>query len=151
MSHCREEYFNEALIKELKPLTKLSWDEANCAPGMPYDPDWDKYMQLGDMELLRIFTLRSDSGELMGYITFLVSTTLHSRSTLQALHDSFFILKARRKSHAARDLLQYAEKSLTFDGIEMIIMMVMLHRDYSSTLTELGYHQSEMAFIKRIG
>ncbi len=28
----REEFFTHELIKELSPLTEMSWREANCAP-----------------------------------------------------------------------------------------------------------------------
>lgn len=149
MSIYREEFFSEALINEIAPLTVLSWEEANCSPGTPYDPDWDKYTALNEMDLLRLFTVRNDKDELVGYVTFMVSSTLHSKDITQALHDSMFILKPYRKSGVAKALLEYTEKEFKSEGIDMIIMMVMCHRDYSSTLKALGYKQTEMTFIKR--
>ncbi len=150
MNQYCEEFFNEALIKELSPLTEQSWREADCAPDAEYDPDWEKYVTLNEMDLLRLFTVRSRSGQLLGYVTFFVSTTLHSRKTLQALHDSMFILKAHRKEGAARELLEFAEYELKNEGVQIMIMMVMCHRDYSSTLKLLGFNQTEMTFIKRL-
>ena len=145
-----EEYFSDDLVKELCFLTKLSWKEAACAPDSNYDPDWEKYTQLNEMNLLRLFTVRQD-GSLVGYITFIVSPTLHSKNTIHALHDSMFILKLNRKNGTAKDLISYAEGKLKLDGVHTMVMTVMIHRDFSVTLKNLGFKQSESSFLKRIG
>jgi len=144
-----EEYFNDELINELSFLTEMSWKEAACTPDSIYDPDWEKYTQLNELNLLRLFTVRQH-GLLVGYITFIVSPTLHSKNTVHALHDSMFILKLNRKNGTAKDLIAYTEGKLKLDGVHTMVMTVMMHRDFSVTLKNLGFKHSEASFIKRI-
>ncbi len=150
MNHYREEFFTEAMIAELDPLTQLSWAESACSPDTPYNPDWDQYAALNEMDLIRLFTVRDDAGALVGYITFLVSTTLHSKDTVQALHDSLFILKAHRKGSTVEDLLAHCEDEFKSEGVSMMIMTVMCHRDFSTLLKNIGYTQTEKTYIKGI-
>lgn len=144
-----EEYFSDELIQELSFLTELSWKEAACAPDSTYDPDWEKYTQLNEMNILRLFTVRME-GLLVGYLTFIVGPTLHSRNVMHALHDSMYILKHNRKNGTAKNLIIYAEDKLKQDGVNTMVMTVMIHRDFSVTLKQLGFKQSESSFIKGI-
>jgi len=146
-----EEHFTDELIEEIKPLTELSWREANCAPETNYAPDWDKYAMLNDKDYLRLFTVRTivDS-ELVGYATFLVSETLHSSNVIHALHDSLFIYKPNRKNGTAKKLIEFVEKEFALNGVNTMVMSVMSHRDYSNTLKELGFTHSESNYIKRL-
>jgi len=146
----QEEWFSKKLIEELAPLTELSWLEANCSPDTEYDPDWERYTELNELGILRLFTARDSVGELIGYLTFIVGPTLHSRNCVQALHDSFYILRNHRRNGTAMGLIKYAENEFKNDGISMMIMTVMLHKDYSYTLTHLGFTKTEMTFIKRM-
>jgi len=150
MNHYREEFFTEAMITELDPLTRQSWAESKCSPDTPYNPDWDKYAALNEMDLIRLFTVRDEQDALVGYVTFFVSTTLHSKETVQAMHDSLFILKAHRKGHTVEDLLMYCENEFKGEGVSMMIMTVMCHRDFSSSLKSIGYSQTEKTYIKGI-
>lgn len=144
-----EEYFSDELIQELSFLTELSWKEAACAPDAAYDPDWEKYTQLNEMNLLRLFTVRME-GLLVGYITFIVGPTLHSKGITHALHDSMYILKHNRKGGTAKDLIIFAEGRFVDEGVNTMVMTVMIHRDFSVTLKQLGFKQSESSFLKGI-
>ncbi len=145
-----EEFFNDALVKELSPLTELSWVEANCAPNTNYDPDWNKYTQLNELNILRLFTVRNIEHELVGYITFVVTSTLHSSGVKHAAHDSLYILKPNRKNGTVKSLLEFIEKELKQDDIDTMEVSVMTHRDFSQTLKGLGFRHSESSYIKRI-
>jgi len=147
----REEYFSDGLIKELTPLTKLSWEEANCAPETTYDPDWEKYKQLNDADLLRLFTVRTEvDNDLVGYATFIVAPTLHTRNITFAVHDSMYILKPNRKNGTVKELVGFIEKEFIIDGINSMVVCVMTHRDFSNSLKQLGFKHSESLYIKRL-
>lgn len=147
----REEYFNPELIKEIAPLTEMSWREANCAPDSDYDPDWEKYTLLNEQNMLRLYTVRTEAdGDLVGYATFFVSPTLHSKDIVHALHDSMYILKQNRKNGTVKSLILFIEKELTFDKIDTMVVCVMTHRDFSTSLKQLGFTHSESSYIKRI-
>lgn len=133
----------------MSPLSELSWYEANCAPNAEYDPDWEKYTQLNELDLLRLFTVR-DNGVLVGYITFMVSPSLHSKNDIHALHDSLFILKEKRKYGTAKKLIMYAESKLKESKVNTMVITVMKHRDFSPTLKELDFEGFESSYIKGI-
>lgn len=145
----KEEFFNDELIAELSFLTELSWKEANCAPESTYDPDWEKYTELNEANILRLYTVRIED-VLVGYLTFIVGPTLHSKQAIHALHDSMYILKHNRKGGTAKDLISYAEVDFKNEGINTMVMTVMVHRDFSVALKQLGFKQSESSFIKGI-
>lgn len=145
----QEEFFNDGLIMELSYLTEMSWNEANCAPDATYDPDWKKYTDLNEMNVLRLFTVRLE-GLLVGYLTFIVGPTLHSKQLIHALHDSMYILKPNRKNGTAKQLISFAEADFKREGVNTMVMTVMVHRDFSVTLKQLGFKQSESSFIKGI-
>lgn len=146
----KEEYFDNEIVNELSPLTELSWSEANCAPAAHYEPDWNKYIQLNEMNLLRLFTVRNLEKKLVGYITFIVGPTLHSKNLKHALHDSMFILKPYRKNGTAKSLISYAENLFKEEKVNTMIVTVMTHRDFSPTLKQLGFTHTESSFIKRV-
>lgn len=145
-----EEYFNDELIQEISFLTQLSWKETNCSPYADYDPDWEEYTSLNEMNLLRLFTVRSEENELVGYITFLVAPTIHSKGVIHALHDSMYILKQHRKNGTAKNLIEYVEKELKQSNVIMMMITVMTHRDFSPTLKELGFVKADTSYIKRM-
>lgn len=146
-----EEHFTDGLIEEIKPLTELSWREANCAPETVYAPDWDKYTMLNDKDYLRLFTVRTIlESKLIGYATFIVSETLHSSNVVHAMHDSLFIYKPHRKNGTAKKLIEFIEGEFALNGVDTMVMSVMTHRDYSNTLKQLGFKHSESNYIKRL-
>lgn len=145
----KEEFFNKDLIDELGFLTEMSWKEANCAPDADYNPDWEKYTELNEANILRLYTVRFED-LLVGYLTFIVGPTLHSRQLVHALHDSMYILKHNRKGGTAKGLISFAEADFRREGVNTMVMTVMVHRDFSVTLKQLGFKQSESSFIKGI-
>ena len=146
----KEEYFSDEIVNELAPLTKLSWSEADCIPNAHFDPDWEKYTQLNELNLLRLFTVRNQDKELVGYITFFVGPTLHSKNVHHALHDSMYILKPYRKNGTAKSLISFVENIFKDENVNTMIVTVMTHRDFSPTLKHLGFTHTESSFIKRV-
>jgi len=124
---------------------------ANCAPDTPYDPNWKTYSELNASDILRLYTIRTEAdSELVGYATFLVHKTLHSKDTLHALHDSMYILKPNRKNGTVKNFINYIEKELTLEGVDTMVISVIKHRDFSGSLKQLGFVHNESTFIKRI-
>jgi len=61
-----------------------------------------------------------------------------------------YILKPYRKNGTAKSLISYAEEIFKDEKVNTMIVSVMTHRDFSTTLKQLGFTHSESAFIKRV-
>lgn len=146
----REERLSDKLIEELVPLTELSFVESKMLPDQKYKPDWERYLYLDEIEILRSFMARNDKHELVGYISFVLDHEIHTHDYVQAMHDSFFILKQHRAKGLALKMLNYAIDKFKTESIHRVTMSVLPQVDYSRLLLGIGFEQSEVFYTKRI-
>lgn len=79
------------IARELPSLFARHYDElAENKQAYPLEPDWERYFGLDLSGILRIMTARMD-GILVGYIFNLVGPHLHSKSTIYADIDLFWL------------------------------------------------------------
>ena len=84
------EKFHE-IARELPPLFERHYREiALDQDSIPLDPDWDRYLQMSIVGMLRVTTARAGD-TLAGYIFNLVGPHLHYRSTLFANLEMFWL------------------------------------------------------------
>lgn len=141
----QQEFLNQVKDEAL-PLIKSQFDEVY--PSRDYvtlDMDWDLYQKLEEMQLLKIFTARSN-GSLVGYLWVIVSPNIHSKGSYTATDDAWFVSKEYRKSGTAVGLLRFTEKCLKEDGFKSFYISGTEDVPLDKLMSKLGYNKIETKF-----
>jgi len=138
---------SQALFEEMMPLLEANHDETEWAKDITLNPDWDAYLRLEVAGLLRVFTARVDE-QLVGYAVFTVSSGIHHKQCLQAVHDIMFI--AREHRGTGLRLIRFADAELEAEGTQIIFHSVKVSHDYSPVLKRLGYEHVETIWARRV-
>jgi len=137
-------------ILEIKEILHEHWEEiALDKEVIKLNPDYNKYLDLADKDILHIVTARED-GVLIGYHISLVFPHMHYIDSLTAFTDIFFLKKEKRQGSTGIKLLKAMEQSLKERNVQKIYMGTKIHLDISPILNRLGYTQIEKIFTKVI-
>lgn len=94
---------------------------------MPLDPDWQRFIQLEDAGLFRVWAGRTPSGLLVAYLAFFVQPHLHYKSTLTAVEDLFMLSPPYRSGMNGVRLFTTAFEALRELGVNRIILHTKTH------------------------
>jgi len=92
----------ESCIEEAKPLLEAHYAEIAHYHDIPLDPDYDQYLQLEKMGIVRCYVARNSEGKMVGYAVYIVRNNLHYKTSLQAVQDIIFVKKECRGSERSR-------------------------------------------------
>lgn len=138
-------------LKDMKPLLVKHWHEiAWRQDKIPLDPDYTRYQQLEILKYLRIYTARKESGELIGYALWIVTTLSHYKQTLCAANDIVYVDEAHRGGVGVR-LLQFSETELKKLGVQVMSLHIKKVLDWSPLAGALGFEHTESNHHKWIG
>lgn len=139
-------------IEEAYALFTEHYKEIAAYQDIPLDPDYEKYLILGEAGKLLILTAKYN-GDLVGYIVYVVDYAPHYKGSLQAVQDILFVKKGLRKSllGCGLMLLRQSEKILKRMGVQVVYQHVKTKHDFSPFLEKLGYENVEKIYQKRIG
>lgn len=138
------------LWDELVPLFRAHYDEIAQHKDIPLDPDINAYKALEDCGEFRFFTARKD-GELIGYAAFIVRHHLHYQRTLMAYCDVLFVAHEHRRGWVGTNLIEYADRQLADEGVEVVFHHVKTaHPKLGRLLESVGYVQAETIWNKRL-
>lgn len=129
-------------------LIKLNNAETGALATEEFAPDAEKYFQLEDLGMVRLYTARI-CDKLIGYAIFLIQHHLHYPKTRWAIQDVLFISPEYRGLGAVRFIL-WTDDMLRSDGVHIVFRHVSHKRDYSRTLERLGYGAVETGFMRRL-
>jgi len=144
----QRENINE-LWSDLAPLIEQHYQEIARYHDIPLNPDVEQYGQLENTGMFRIYTVRHDD-QLIGYAAYLVSTNIHYMDSMQAHQDVLFVTPAYRKSRIGIQLIQYADKQLQQDGVQLVYHHVKINHNFGPLLERLGYELNELLYVKRL-
>lgn len=94
---------------------------------MRLDPDWQRFIQLEDAGLFRVWAGRTETGLLVAYLAFFVQPHLHYRSTLTAVEDLFMLSAPYRRGMNGVRLFTTALEALRALGVKRIICHSKVH------------------------
>ena len=95
----------------MQPLHEEHWREAELMKEvLPLDPDPDAYVWLGEAAVTRCFTIRDNSGSLIGYSVLHVRENPHTRQSVQATQDILFVKKERRSGGIGAKFILWVDK-----------------------------------------
>ena len=129
-------------LDEMKPLLYASWVELEDGE-YELDPDYEGYQSLEDLGLLRIFTARSASGKLVGYMLIMINNHMHHKTVKYAMSDLIYVTPEYRDGKAAVGLIEYAKKNLKTDGVKRLIIVMKVEHKFKKLLRYLSFRPIE--------
>ena len=165
------EKYND-VIDEIIPMFHAHYLEiATDQEIKPLDPDLDRYQELEDLGMLRIFTardqpkvvtdylrdtskkiqdktgipatLRATTGPLIGYFNSFVMKHIHYQQTTIALNDIMYVEPAHRGGTVGYRLVKLAKADLKNLGADILIIHMKCDYPFRPLLTKLGFHLTE--------
>lgn len=141
----------DEVVKEIMPLLHLHWqDVALHQDTIELDPNWQVYQELQRMGFLNITTARTDEGELVGYVIYIIQPLLHYKKELGADGDIFWLSPDHRKGSVGIRLLKEAETNIKQLGCTYISNKTKLHKDVGRIFERLGYQAIERVYAKAL-
>jgi len=135
--------FNEAM-----PLLEKHWKEIAHFKDIPLDPDFDQYLKIEQLGMLRVFTAREDSGTLIGYAVFFVRANPHYKSSIQANQDILFIDPAHRGTGGK--FILWCDNQLKAEGIEVVMHHIKAAHNFGKLLERFSYELVDLIYAKRL-
>ena len=104
----------------LAELGERSWGEiGNDKDIFEYDPDWFRYQQLQQDDILRFLAVRDDVGLLIGYASVVVQYNIHDRKILCAIVQDIYLEPESRKGFdSVKFFLNMLEDHLAKIGVK---------------------------------
>ena len=143
-----EEKVTKELLEEVKPLITKHWNEIAHYKDVPLDPDYDLYLKMQEMGLLRSYSARDTDNKLIGYAVYFVKGHAHYKSTLFAQEDIIYVDPERRGMGLF--LLKYADEELKKIGVKVVTHHIKYSHDWSKAAERLGYEKTDMILMKRL-
>lgn len=100
-----------SLLRELPTLTARQQDEVGRGYE-PYNPDWDRYLAHERAGSLWVWTARTMSGVLAGYVIWLLTRGLHNVTTKFATADLIYLAPEWRVGNTGYKLLKSAVNAI---------------------------------------
>lgn len=111
------------------------------------DPDWERYYDLDEKDLL-LCCGAYEGGELVGYYISFVMPNLHYSSDLFAVCDIVFILPEYRRGSMGMNLFTFHEEMCKELGVSVMTMHVKTDNDFSPLMDYLDWKWAEKLFTK---
>lgn len=136
--------------EELQPLLEAHYHEIALYQDIPLAPARDRYEALEKAGATRFYTARTESGQLVGYIGFVVGPHPHYATTRVAHQDVVYLDPAYRGHRDGIGLIAWADEQLRADGVRIVYQHVKVAFDWSPALVALGYQESDRLFCRRL-
>lgn len=139
-------------IGDAASLIRRHWHEIAHYKDIPLDVDREGYQRCEDAGILRVFMARDEeTGEVVGYLLYMVGMNLHYRTSRQARQDVFYVDPARRGVFLGLRLLRFADEALKAEGVQVACQHVKLeHPALATILRRAGYEPIEAMWAKRL-
>jgi hypothetical protein len=129
----------DQVVPDIHELIKLHYDEiALHKEAIPLDPDWDRYKNLENLDMLFIATVR-DEGKLVGYSVFFITRHMHYNSTLMASNDILYLHPDYRHGMSGIKLIKFSESQLKKLNVTKVLWHIKFQKDFRKILYRMGY------------
>ncbi len=139
------------ILDELVPLVREHWDESRGYRTAPLNPNWKGMLFFEEKGLFKVITLRSNSGELIGYLSFFLTVSSQTSEACANL-DVFFVRRGWRFGRGAVALLTAAEQLFQSLGLTSIYSSNPLTASpaLNKLMTKFGYAPVSTVFHKNL-
>lgn len=136
------------IVDEIHELHIEHWGETEKhRHGFAMNPDYAGFMARERAGNLIQFTMRAESGELVGNLRMFIATSMHTQ-TRYASEDTLFIKPAHRGGFGVMALMRFAEQSLQFIGVREIRVNSKLVNKADVLMRRMGYDPVALEFVK---
>lgn len=132
--------------QEIAPLAELEWEESGH-PTEPLRIDWERYFDLEDQGVLKLFTARYE-GNLVGYFVVIYINPLTTKGNPIAIYDAAYVDRNHRG--IGRKLFSFVEKCVKEDGIQRVLASSSAKNPIGNLLERMGYQEIETKYEKVI-
>ena len=138
-------------LDECEPMLADHYEEvAMYTDKIDLDPDYTRYEQAEEADLLRIFTLKDD-GKIVGYNIFFVGAGLHYSSTKYALNDIVYIDPDHRHQEHTVTFFKRCESWLKEEGVQVISYHMKANKTFTGLMEFLEFDHAEHVYTKYVG
>lgn len=135
----------DTLIKELLPLMQMVWEEVDQRNGdFELDIDMDQYLLLIEAGAYKPYSIRTDDGNLVGYIGVVVTPSLHCKGRKDATTDVMYIHPKYRGYGS--NLLTLITDDLKEEGITWFSFITKAWLDEGNLAEKLGFKLYEKVY-----
>lgn len=142
------------VARELHPLLRKHWREVGTHKDLvPFDPNWDAWMQQSIARILHVLTVRY-TDEIVGYAFALVSTHVLYKTTLHASIDMLWLDPRFRHGLVGLRMLRLLDDHLRKLGVVRVAISEKLTwanargRRLRVLFKRLGYKAAEVSYVK---
>jgi predicted acetyltransferase len=114
---------------------------------VPLDVDWDGMFYYESKGALYSFALRLD-GKMIGYAIFLITPTLHAKSTMHAISDVIFIAKEYRQGLVGIKFIEFCEEHVKAAGVKVVHLVMKADPRLVRVLERSGHRVFEVTYMK---
>lgn len=136
------------VIAEIKPLIEKHYLEIAHFQDIPLVPDYQAYMNAEDNGALRVFTVRSEDGLMIGYAIFFVRLNIHYSTSLQASQDILFVDPDHRGTGAK--FILWCDQQLKDEGVQAVYHHVKEAHNFGPMLERMGYQLVDLIYTRRL-
>ncbi len=113
------------------------------------DPDFEMYLKISEIGLYKVYTVRDDEGELVGYSGFFLSPMKHFKTHMAATCDVLYIIPALRGNGIGKHFLTFIDSKLS-EIASVIFHFVPAKNDWSIILKDKGYTLHDYMYSRRV-
>lgn len=113
----------------------------------PLDMDWDGMFHYESMGMLLSFAVRLE-GVMLGYCVFILTPTLHARSTMHALCDGIYIKPEYRQGLVGIKFIDYCEAYAKQCGAKVVHLVMKADPRLVRVLERSGHRVFEVTYMK---
>lgn len=143
-----EETLTPELLEEAKPLLEKHWDQIAHYKDIPLDPDYDLYLKMQHLKMIRCYIMREPSGRMVGYSVFVVRPNMHYKQCLTATEDIIFVDPEKRGY--GMFFISWCDEQLKALGVQIVTHHIKVYFDWSKSLMRQGYEFTDKQLCKRL-
>ncbi len=135
-------------MAELFPLFKLHYDEISANHDIALDPDVPKYVAAEQINMLRVFVAREESGLAIGYAFFFLNFNMHYKGSYQAIQDVIFINPKKRG--IGSKFIDWCDRQLQAEKVQVVYHHIKAAHNFGPLLERKGYKLVDLIYSKRL-
>jgi len=150
MSYFIDRIQPDELEASVSPLTVIQWQEVDeRRKSSEINVQWDSYRAMMDMGKNHWLGVYTDKAELVGYISFFLTESLHT-GELTALTDTTYVLKEYRGGNVGKALISNAMDMAKALGAKHFMSTFKNGVDHEQITKDLGLFNYETVYCKAL-
>ena len=115
---------------------------------VPFDVDWNGLFHYEASGKLLSFAVRLKEGDMLGYCLFLLTPTLHAKSTMHAICDALYIKPEYRKGLLGIKFIDFCEEHVKQAGAKVSHLVMKIDPRIARVLERSGHRIYEVTYMK---